>query len=53
MGKNKSDQKALDNYKAARKALGAYRCESGDDPTYLKLNKAAGDAAAKVPWYRR
>ncbi|MDX2974239.1 hypothetical protein [Kribbella solani] len=46
-------QKAVAEYKKALKALHSHRCESADDPTYLKLNGAAHEAAQKVSWWRR
>lgn len=51
---SKAEQKqAVADYKKALRALHAYSCESGNDPTYLKLNGAANEAAQKLPWWRR
>jgi hypothetical protein len=51
---NKAQQKkAVAEYKNALSALHSYRCDAADDPTYLKLNGAANEAAKKLPWWRR
>lgn len=46
-------QAAVAEYKQALKALHAFRCDDANDPTYLRLNGAANEAAKKVSWWRR
>lgn len=53
MSDKKAQQKDMADYKKALKTLHAYRCDSGDDPTYLRLNAAVIRAEKKVAWWKR